>query len=178
VNSKDILILHPVIVESSSIEQNGVVSSITIPEISLILNKEIKDTLQISIKDESGYSLEFTSLLQERNILIQPKENFKQSTSYTITVSNLEGIDGSKAENDYTLSFSIGDGPKITTINMKTGFPTEDNIILTFNQDLRTPQDIKKYVKLNSTTEYTYSIKKNQITINPTNTLNTCTVYK
>lgn len=178
VDSKDILILHPVTVESSSIGQNGVVSSITIPEISLTLNKEIKDTLQISIKDESGYSLEFASLLQEKNILIQPKENFKQSTSYTITVSNLEGIDGSKAENDYTLSFSIGDGPKITGSNMKTGFSTGDNIVLTFNQDLKTQQDIKKYITINSTTEYSYSIKKNQITINPTNTLNTCTVYK
>ncbi len=178
VDSKDILILHPVIIESTSIEPNGVVNSVNIPEISLVLNKEIKSTYQISIKDETGSSLEFVSQLQERNILIQPKENFKQSTSYTVTVSNLEGIDGSKAENEFTLSFNIGDGPKIKGSNMKTGFPIGDNIVLTFNQDLKIQQDIKKYIKLNTTTEYSYSIKKNQITINPTDTLNTCTVYK
>lgn len=177
-DTRDVNILYPVTVESTSIENKGVVQSLTIPEISITLNKEIQNTYKILFEDGDKTPIQFTTRTEGRILFIQPQESFKQTVSYFLTVSNLEGIDGSKAESDYTLEFSIGDGPKIKSSNMKTGFPVGDNIVLTFNQDLKTGQNIKNYIKLTPSIEYSYTVKKNQITINPTNTLDTCLVYK
>jgi hypothetical protein len=89
---------------------------------------------------------------------------------------NLTGIDGSQMEKEYTLQFSIDDGPKITDTNISSSFSVSGNIILTFNQNIKN-QNIKDYIKLNSNTDYSYSISKNKITINPTSNLGGCRNY-
>lgn len=177
-DNRDITILYPVTVETSSIQNKEVIQTINIPDILITLNKGIKDNYKIQFTNQEQTPIPFNTVLEGNILHIQPQEPFKQQNIYTITILEMEGTDGSKQEDKYTLEFSIDDGPKVKGTNLKTGFGTVDNISISFNQDIKVGEDITKYIKITPLTEYSYTIKKNQITINPTTTLNTCTSYR
>lgn len=177
-DSKEITILYPVTVESSSIQNKEVIQTLNIPDILITLNKEIKDNYKIQFTNQEQIPIPFNTVLEGNILHIQPQKLFKQQNTYTITILEMEGIDGSKTENKYTLEFSIDDGPKVKGTNLKTGFGTGDNISLSFNQDIKMGEDITKYIKITPLTDYSYVIKRNQITINPIPILNLCTPYR
>lgn len=176
-NTVEVTTRTALLVESSSIENKAVLQTPSIPEIDITFNKEIQGGFQIVLEDSNKNQIKFENTLDGKNILIYPKENFKQNTSYSLKITGLIGLDGSSMENGYTLEFSISDGPRISGTNIVSGFSTTSNIILYFNQSIKNPQDIKTYIKLNSGTDYSYSIYKNQVTINPNNNLDLCAKY-
>lgn len=166
-------ILDSVKIVKSSIRNKSLIQSTSISEITFELNKEVLNTLQVSIKDNTQNEIKNSSTINQKTISIKPKEAFKQNTKYYLTISNLTGTDGSTLAKDYILEFTIDDGPKISSTNISSSFSVSGNILLTFNQNLKT-QDIKKYVKLNSKTDYSFSISKNKVTINPNSNLSGC----
>jgi len=166
-----------VMVEQSSITNNSILQNTSVAQIDITLNKEVENRYQITLADSSGNNIKYESSVLGKILSIYPKENFKQDTSYLLKINGLTGLDGSQMENEYVLNFSIDDGPKITSTNIGSGFSTSGNIIFTFNQNLLTTQNIKTYIKLNSATNYSYSIRGNQITINPDTDLSFCQKY-
>lgn len=166
--------LSAIRVTSSSIENNEIVTTPNISEINIELNKEIKPEGDITIKDSKENEIELEVEFGEKNIKILPRESFKQNYFYSLHINNLLATDNSTLQEEYILKFSISDGPRIYASNIESiGFPTSQNILLTFTQTLRS-QDIKKYIKLNSQTNYSYSITGNKILINPTSNLELC----
>lgn len=161
----------------SSIENKSIVQSSTIPEIRISLNKEVEENIQVVLEDESKTPIQFDAILEAKDIVIHPKESFKQSNTYFVRINNLVGLDGSNMNNEYVLQFTIDDGPKIVSTNISSRFLTTSNIVLTFNQNIKTLQNIKNIVKLNSTSNYTYSISKNQVIINSDGNLDICKNY-
>jgi len=174
---REVTILTPIIVVDSSIKEKEIVQTLTIPAIETIFNKEINTEFAITFEDSDKNPITFEYTVEANKLLIIPLESFKQSNTYLLRVENLTGVDGSKMVGGYVLEFTIDSGPKIKSTNLFNGFPTGDNIVLTFNQDIKGTQNIKSLIRLDPSAEYSYSIKKNQITINPKNNLNLCKNY-
>jgi len=164
-------------IEKSSIKNKSVLQDKNIYEIDITLNKEILNTYNISIRDDSDGEVKLESSVVGNLLAIYPKEEFKQNTTYYLKLNDLTGLDGSTLANEYVLEFSIDDGPKISWTNISNSFSTSGNIVLAFNQDIKNPQNIKNYVKIDSSTNYSYSIYKNQVTINPSSSLGFCKKY-
>lgn len=175
-NTKSIRTRTAVIIEQSSIPNNSVLQNPSVGQIDITLNKEVESSYQIQLMDSAGNNITYESTIVGKLLSIYPKELFKQNTTYLLKINGLVGLDGSQLESEYILQFSIDDGPKITSTNMGTGFSTSGNIVLTFNQNIKT-QNIKAYVKFATGLDYSYSIYKNQITINPSNNLDSCKSY-
>jgi len=163
-------------VEQTSIKNKAVIQNISIPKITITLNKDVLQDIQVTIEDSNKNLIKSSHSLSGKNITVTPGENFKQNTRYFLKLNNLVGTDGSKQEKEYVLEFSIDDGPKIISSNITPGFLTTGNIVLTFNQNIKV-QNVKNFVKINDKTEYSYSISKNKITINPTSNLSGCRNY-
>ncbi len=166
-----------VIVEQSSIPNNSVLQNPSVGQIDLTLNKEVESGYQVQLIDSAGNNITYESSVIGNLLSIYPKEIFKQNTTYLLKINGLRGLDGSQLESEYILQFSIDDGPKITGTNIGSGFSTSGNIVFTFNQSILSTQNAKTYIKLNSATNYSYSIKGNQITINPDSDLGFCQKY-
>ena len=163
-------------IESSNIPSNGIFQSTSIQELQLSLNKEIESSFRTEITDESGNEISHTSSLNTNILSISPSQQFLQNTKYLLRIYEIKALDGSRPEGgEFLTEFSIDDGPSIKSTNLKTGFSSTSDIILTFNQDIKSAQDIKKYIKLNSSTDYNFSIKGKQVTIKPNTNLITCT---
>jgi protein MpaA len=166
--------LSAIRVTSSSIDNNEIVTTPNISEINIEVNKEIKPEGEVVIKDSKGNEIELEVEFEGKGIKILPQESFKQNYSYSLHINNLLATDDSTLQEEYVLKFSISDGPRIYSSNIEsTGFPATQNILLTFTQTLRS-QDIKKYIKLNSQTNYSFSITGNKVLINPTSNLEAC----
>lgn len=172
-------ILSSVKIESTNLPPNSIFQTPTIPEIQIYLNKQVENTFEVEIKNGNGENIEHTYALNENLLSVFPSQPFLQNTKYLLRVIGLKGVDGSLPEGgELTVEFSVDDGPSIRSTNLKTGFSSTSDIVLTFNQDIRSSQDIKKYIKLNSTTDYNFSIKGKQVTIKPNTNLTTCASQK
>lgn len=176
-NTTSIRTRTAVIIEQSSIPNNSVLQNPSIGQIDLTLNKEVESGYQVQLIDSAGNNITYESSVIGNLLSIYPKESFKQNNTYLLKLNDLRGLDGSQLENEYILQFSIDDGPKITGTNVGSSFSTSGNIVFTFNQSLLSPQNVKTYIKLNSATNYSYSIRGNQITINPNSDLGFCQKY-
>ena len=171
-----VTIISPVEIVQSSIKNKAVIQNTSIQQIILTLNKDIQQDIQATVEDSNRNQIKSSNTLSGRNIVVVPQEKFKQNTTYFVKLNNLVGLDGSKQKSEYILEFAIDDGPKIIGTNLVSGFSVSNNIVLTFNQNLK-EQNIKNFVKINDKTEYSYSINKNKVTINPTNNLYSCRSY-
>jgi len=173
-NPVQIETLSAVKITSSSIDNNEIITTPNISEINIEVNKDIKPEGEIVIKDSKDNEIELEVEFGKQSIKILPQESFKQNNSYSLHINNLLATDKSTLQEEYVLKFSISDGPRIYSSNIEsTGFPVNQNILLTFTQTLKS-QDIKKYIKLNSQTNYSFSITGNKVTINPTSDLGAC----
>lgn len=171
---KTVKILYPVEITKSSISNNEVIKNSKIGEITLTLNKEILSVSDIKIEDSNENSINVTNEIRGKSILIYPQETFLQGQKYILYIKNLIGLDNSVLEKEYILNFSIDDGPSITGTNLKNGFLTSNNIVLTFDQDIDRSQNIKNFITVDTGTTYSFTIYKNRITINPSSTLSFC----
>lgn len=177
-NSIEIETLDAIQVISSSIKSEEVILTTSIPKIVLNLNKEIQNTCTVSITDENSNTLLNNCTVSGTEVSISPESSFKQNTKYILTLSNLTGLDNSTLNGPYTLPFTIGDGPRISSTNISsTSFSITGNIELSFNQNININQNISNYIAFDSGTEYKYSISKNKVTINPNNNLDACKQY-
>lgn len=174
---KQVNILTTVKVDSSSIETEEIIQSLSIPEIFFNFNKEVKETVSITFKDENDQFMGFNHYFEENRLIVNPSDQFNQNTSYFITIDDVIGTDESHMDKPYILKFSLGDGPIVTGSNISNGFTASDNIILNFDKELNTDQNIKNYIIFNSGTDYSYSISGKSIILNPTNTLSYCRSY-
>ena len=173
-DKKEISILSAVKIVESSIEEGEVLKDPDLEKIELEVNKEISKDLTISLKNRNDEDIEIETVVEKSNIEISLKENLVQNTKYILTISNMTGIDGSEMEEEYILNFSVSDGPTISSSNIQDGFSTSSNIVLYFNQNLNSSQNIKSFLTVDGKTEYSYSVYNNKLTINPSSNLSFC----
>lgn len=173
----EVNILPPVQVVSSSIANGSAIQTPSVSEIVLTLNKEVEEGYTISFTDSNSNPVQFSFQTESQAIRITVLQTLTQGMSYNIKIGNLDGKDGSHYIGDYTLQFSVSDGPKVSSSNMGTGFSTTGNIVVTFDQNLSKTQNLKSFIQFNSGTDYSYVVYNNQITINPNFTLDSCKSY-
>ena len=177
-NSLEIETLSAVEVISSSIKNGETINTLSIPKIVFGVNKEITETCTVSLSEIDGNQIQSTCSVNGTEVNVVPQSTFKQNTKYEFKLSNLVGLDGSIMNNEYTIQFSIGDGPRISSTNItSTNFSVTGNIELTFNQSISSTQNIKSFITFNSGTDYKYSISKNKVIINPNTNLSGCKQY-
>ena len=173
-----ITILPPITIENSNIAQGQVLQDPNLTTIELTLNNPIYSNYQTSLKDQNNNDIPIQTELNDRNIQIKPQTKLTQNTQYTLTITNLHGLNGSQNETPYILNFKVDDGPTIKYTNLSNGFATNGNIVLTFNQNIETNQNLKTYISVNNSTDYTYTTNKNVVTINPNFTLDFCSTFQ
>jgi hypothetical protein len=174
-NTMIVRTLSAIKIESSNIPDGGIFQTLNIQDLQFTFNKEIEDNFETLLEDENGNSIEHTKTLTEKILKISPSYEFKQNGKYTLKILNLKGIDGSRPESEeYVISFSIDDGPTVKSTNIGSPFSVSNNILLTFNQNIDKGQDIKRYIKLNSGIDYSFTITGNKVSINPTGNLGYC----
>ena len=176
-DTQNLEILTSVKVTDSSIEEGDRLTDPSLDEILITLNKEVEEDFTIELTGNDDNKITLKQSLDGKEITINPQEDFKQDVTYTLTITDLKGLDTSHMKDEYTLTFSLDDGPTVTGTNISTGFSLSNNIVLTFDQSLNEYQNVKNYIKLNSGTDYSYSVSGRQITINPTNNLTACRTY-
>lgn len=177
-NSVEIETLSAVEVVSSSIKNGAVLTTLSIPKIVLEINKEITNTCTTVLTEVNGSQIQSICTANGTEVSVVPQGTFRQNTKYELKLSNLVGLDGSIMNNEYTMQFSIGDGPRISSTNItSTNFSVTGNIELTFNQGINSTQNIKSFILFNSGTDYKYSISKNKVIINPNTNLSGCKQY-
>ncbi len=170
----EVNILPAVEITSSTVIDGSVIQTLSLPSITLTLNKAIEDGYTVTFEDTSGNAIPFSFQTEGQTIKLNILQSLTQNTSYNIRIKNINGKDGSHYIGEYILQFSVSDGPKIKYTNMGAGFSPSANIVLTFDQNINKSQNIKTFVKLDSGTDYSYSIYNNQITINPNAALESC----
>ena len=173
-DTKSVSILDPVEIVDSSIKNKEIVKDPNVEDVVLTLNKEIIPTSKIEIINDEEKTIRINTSYDLNEISIKPLEVLKQDKTYYLKVKNLYGTDNSELKEEYILEFSIANGPEISGSNIKDGFSTSNNIVLTLNQNLDRNQHIKDFITLNSGTNYSYSIYNNRITINPSSNLSFC----
>lgn len=173
-DSQTLTILDPVKIVDSSIKNNDVLKNPTNDEIVLILNKEILPHSKTGLCDSEENIITTEVEYNSSSISIFPLDSFEQGHNYILEVDNIIGVDNSEMEREYVLEFSIDSGPKIVSSNIKNGFSTTNNIIMTFDQDLDESQNIKNLISLDSKTNYSYTISNRKVIINPHSNLSFC----
>ncbi len=164
-------------VVNSNIENNVVLQNPTIPVIDITFNKEIKDKNYISIKDSNNKEIKYEATIDGKILHIYPSENFEQAMIYSLNINDFKGVDGSYMEKEYVLTFSIDTGPKLVGTNISNVFPTTGSIVLNFNQNISSTQNIKGIITFDSGTGYSYAIRNNQVIIDPNSQLALCQKY-
>jgi hypothetical protein len=177
-DTQSLKILNPLVIKNSSIENDEEIEDPALKKISLEANKNIIHTLDIVLTDSKENTIPIETTFNKTIISITPKQDFEQNEEYILTIASLMGEDGSYMENPYILNFSVADGPKISSSNIENGFSTTSNLIIYFNETLNSSQNIKNFITLDSKTEYSFSIYKNKLTINPSNSLSFCANHK
>ena len=94
--------------------------------------------------------VETTVNFDNRVVSVTIKDDLLRDASYEFSIDQLESKDGSTLDNPYKLNFFMSDGPVVVSINVNsTGLPLTETIILTFDQDLSSNQDIGNFVSTN-----------------------------
>lgn len=176
-DSSQIETLEPVEITSKDIKQGGTIYDLN-PKVLLSANKALTHIGEATLTDSTGEKMQIAVSGAEKTVTIEPRSPLSQKNTYTLIIKNLEAEDGSELVKPFTLEFKIGDGPRPRYTNISGyGFSTGSNIYLTFDQTLKSNQDISKKVLLSDSTTYTYSISNNRISINPKTSLKACKTY-
>lgn len=176
-DSSRIETLEPVKIVSTNIKQGGTIYDLN-PKIVLSTNKPVDFIGENTLENSEGVKTQLVISTKDNTITVEPKSPLSQKSTYTLTLGNLKAEDGSELTDPFTLKFKIGDGPRPRYTNISGyGFPTGSNIYITFDQDLKSNQDISKKILLSDSTTYTYSISNNRISINPKTSLKACKTY-
>jgi hypothetical protein len=139
----EVNVLPAVEIINSTVTNGSIIQTLSLPSITLTLNKAIEDDYTVTFEDTHGNAIPFSFQTIDQTIKLSILESLTQNTSYDIRIKNINGKDGSHYIGEYLLQFSVSDGPKIKYTNLGAGFSTSANIILTFDQNIEKSQNIK-----------------------------------
>lgn len=135
----------------------------------------------ITLLDSNNNPIEYTIQFDNKNMIINPKNDLSEVSDYTLNIPVDALKDGAQNSNInlYKISFKTADltAPKLvksTPENQTTIFPRKDNLVLTFSENIAAGSNIDNLELLDSKgnkLEYIYEIKNNTLIINPKNDL-------
>lgn len=146
---KDIKTLPAVAVTASSVTNEQVVYD-KLSALTFVTDKPLKSakaTLSAKSGAEPAKSLPITTEVGDKTITIRLKEQLARSSDYTVTLQEVEAVDGSSLAAPYAVNFKVSGGPKVTGVSIGgSGVASSATITVQFDQPLQDAQDITKFV--------------------------------
>jgi len=143
---KPIKTLSAIAVTGGSIMQDEMVYAVP-SSLALTFDKKIAKKGQVTLEKVDGGTrtpIPHEAALDASGLVISFKEALPRSSSYELRLSGFEAEDGSTLyENSYTHRFRTSGGPRVIGVNIgRSGVATGAAVVITFDQDLSTTQDI------------------------------------
>lgn len=99
------------------------------------------------VEGEKHTVIPSASVFDDKKVTLTVVNDLERNVAYEIIIDQIEAKDGSTLPGQYKLSFSTSDGPIVIGVNVNTtGSPLTKVVVLTFDQNLSTSQDITNFV--------------------------------
>ncbi len=146
---KDIRTLPAVEVESSSVANDQTIYDKP-TALTFTMDKSLvaaKTTLSFNPGSESAENLPVTTEVNDKTITVQFKEPLPRSSDYTVTLEEVEAIDGSSLAAPHSVNFKVSGGPKVTGVSVgSSGVSSSAAITVQFDQPIQDAQDVAKFI--------------------------------
>lgn len=174
-------LIDPLILARSTPEHGQTVFE-PLSHITLAWNKPIKEAGIVSLKADG---LEEETPIQTSQdgtlLIITTKEPLKRGVGYTLTITSAAAQDGAFLDKPAQLQFRTSTGPKVTAVNLPTyKVSLAPTIIITFDIDLSTQQNISQYIKITADghmIDARLAVVGAAATITPASSLAACSRY-
>ena len=118
-------------------------------EFTFTADKPLKRAAVLLTQEGDNTAIEAKTTVKEALITATVAEELPREKGYTLTITDLEAIDGSSLADPYKVSFTMSGGPKVTNVSIgKSGVATNARIVVTFDQELSDKQDITKIASI------------------------------
>ena len=105
----------------------------------------------VRVQGESRSKVDVSQSLSSNTVTVSlpAGTELARDADYEATVNGVLATDGSSLIEPYMIKFHVSGGPKVVGVNIgKTGVGINETIVLSFDQELSSGQDIGKYVSL------------------------------
>lgn len=115
-------------------------------EFSFTTDKSLKHAT-IQVEKVGGDKVDIKTSVDGRRVVGTLTRELDREVDYVVTLTALEAEDGSSLVEPYTVPFRMSGGPKVISVNVgKAGVGTSASVVVTFDQELSSQQDISKIV--------------------------------
>lgn len=111
--------------------------------------KSSKVTATVSVDDKAPRQVPLMTEVNDKVVTVRFSEPLVRSSTYAVTLDEVEAMDGSSLEVPYESTFKVSGGPKVTGVSVgSSGVSSNASIVIQFDQALQDNQDITKYVSI------------------------------
>lgn len=101
------------------------------------------------VESDKRIPVKTTLIINNKRATVTIADNLERDSIFEFKVEQIEAKDGSTLSEPYILNFKMSDGPSVTGVNVnKTGLALSQTIILTFDQNLSSTQNIANFVAM------------------------------
>jgi len=142
--------LDPVSVAETSIS-NGQTVYDTPTSINILADKPLssaKVELTRKNSDDKVSGIEKVTVDGSRAVVVL-KEELARKSEYTLTVTQLYGVNGESLAKPHVITFTTSGGPKVVSVSAATaGISSSERIVVTFDQPIDDSVDITKFARV------------------------------
>ena len=118
-------------------------------EFTFTADKPLQHATVVLSQEGESKVIEAKTTVKDATVTATLAEELPREKAYTLTITDLEAIDGSSLADPYQVSFTMSGGPKVTNVSIgKSGVATNARIVVTFDQELSDKQDITKIASI------------------------------
>lgn len=108
-----------------------------------------KATATVKVDDKAPTQVPLVTEVNDKVMTVRFNEPLVRSSTYSVTLDEVEAVDGSSLEAAYVNTFKVSGGPKVTGVSAgSSGVSSNASIVIQFDQALQDNQDITKYVSI------------------------------
>jgi len=172
-------LLDPLKFSAGTIQPDQIVYE-KVKTIEIVSSKKVAEVGEVILQDESGAKYSLVTKPSTTGILITLEKELARNGNYKLSISGATAEDTAFLQEMYELKFKTSDGPKVQGVNVGSyNISTQSKIVVTFDIDLNTSQDVSSFVTLragDSIFNANTSVSGSKVTLQPTSSLPSCTL--
>ncbi|MNH50482.1 Bacteriocin BCN5 [compost metagenome] len=109
--------------------------------------KSAKATLSVTSGSEPAKDVAVITEVEGSTVTVRPGDQLVRSSGYTLTLQQVEAIDGSSLAAPHAVNFKVSGGPKVTGVSIGgSGVSSSAAITIQLDQSIHDSQDVAKFV--------------------------------
>lgn len=109
--------------------------------------KSAKASVSVTTGSDPSKEVAAVTEVDDGIVTVRLKDQLVRSSSYAITLQQVEATDGSSLAAPHTVSFKVSGGPKVTGVSVGgSGVASNATITLQFDQPIHDAQDVTKFI--------------------------------